>query len=159
MKRILVLMLSALLLLSLCACGEKKGEEAPVDLAAAAQKAVSGLDSEAAPLLQETNEEMLYALYPGLRDISLKQWVLYAHPVTGAPCEVLMIEVAAADVGAAQSALQARIDTAADDTLYPDNAEGWKNNARVSVNGSYLVMAVLPDGVERPAAFDAIFTA
>ena len=63
----------------------------------------------------------------------------------------------AADAERIRSILQNRVDAAANDTAYPENAAGWKNNAVVTVNGNYVVMAVLPDGVEMPAAFKAEF--
>jgi len=156
MKKILCAVLCLMMVLSLAACG-KTAETQSVDLAKVCEEAVATLDSSEAPLFPETSEDMLYSLYPDLQGITLKQWVLYAHPVTGAPCEVLMVEVGSADVDAAKAAIQSRVDTAANDTFYTDNAEGWKNNAKVSVSGNYVVMAVLPEGAEWPAAFEAQF--
>ena len=49
------------------------------------------------------------------------------------------------------------MDNAANDTAYPENAPAWKNNSAVTVNGNYVVMGVLPEGVTLPAAFKAEF--
>ena len=69
-----------------------------------------------------------------------------------------LVEVAnSADTETVRSILQQRVDNAANDTAYPENAPAWKNNSAVTVNGNYVVMGVLPEGVTLPAAFKAEF--
>ena len=157
MKKWTILLLSALLLLSSVACGSKSAA-APVDLQKICDEAIASLDGTEAVFFPSTSEEEIYGVYPELKDIECKQLVAYFHPVLGAPCEVVMVEVAdSADVSAAQAAMQSRIDAVTSDTFYADNAEGWKNSAQVYVTGNYVVMSVLPAGVEKPAAFKAEF--
>ncbi len=140
MKKLLSLLLCAVMVLSLAACGGDKtpqndndqpGDTAQsVDLKKVAEDAIASIDSE---------------------DVILP-------PVAGNACELVMAEAASpADAETVRSILQNRVDSAANDTVYPDNAEGWKNGAVVTVNGNYVVMAVLPSGVEMPAAFKAQF--
>ena len=167
MKKWISLLLCALLVLSLAACGMEKADESgqsggdtqqSVDLKKAAEDALKPLEGTDVVLFPEENAETLDSLYPGLTAVATKQLVVYLPPVVGNACELVMAEAAsAADAERIRSILQNRVDAAANDTAYPENAAGWKNNAVVTVNGNYVVMAVLPDGVEMPAAFKAVF--
>lgn len=168
MKKLLSLLLCAVMVLSLAACG---GDKTPqndndqpsdpaqsVELKKVAEDAIASIDSEDVILLPEENHETIESLYPGLTAVATKQLVVYLPPVAGNACELVMAEAASpADAETVRGILQARVDSAANDTVYPDNAEGWKNGAVVTVNGNYVVMAVLPSGVEMPAAFKAQF--
>ena len=67
--------------------------------------------------------------------------------------ELVMVEVTnGADAETVRGILQQRVDNAANDTAYPENAPAWKNNSAVTVNSNYVVMGVLPEGVTLPAA-------
>lgn len=161
MKRIFVFCM-ALLMLTMTACGAGTADDTrSVDLRAAYEAAIAQVNEElgdnAPVLLEETAVELLDSYYPGLADIKLKQSVFFLSP-TATSCEVAMAEVAdRADAEKLQDVFQARVDEMANDTLYPDEAALWKNNAAVSVNGSYVVLAVLPDGCTVPDAFLAKF--
>ena len=98
-------------------------------------------------------------LEPTLAAIAQKKRIALANKETLVCAgELVMAEAASpADAETVRGILQNRVDSAANDTVYPDNAEGWKNGAVVTVNGNYVVMAVLPSGVEMPAAFKAQF--
>ena len=139
--------------------GQSGGDtQQSVDLKKAAEDALKPLEGTDVVLFPEENAETLDSLYPGLTAVATKQLVVYLPPVVGNACELVMAEAAsAADAERIRSILQNRVDAAANDTAYPENAAGWKNNAVVTVNGNYVVMAVLPDGVEMPAAFKAKF--
>ena len=63
----------------------------------------------------------------------------------------------AADAEIVRQSFQARVDSMANDTTYPEEAGMWKNNATVTVNGNYVVLEVLPDGCTVPDAFLAKF--
>ena len=54
------------------------------------------------------------------------------------------------DVDAARAILQARIDSAAGDTGYPENAVLWQSNAQVQVQGNCLCLIALPEGYTIP---------
>ena len=82
----------------------------------------------------------------------------YCPPVVGFGCELVTVEVTnGTDAATVRGILQKRVDNAANDTAYPENAPAWKNNSAVTVNGNYVVMGVLPEGVTLPAAFKAEF--
>ena len=140
MKKLCVFCM-ALLMLAMTACGkDTSGGGQSVDLRAAYEAAIAQVNEElgdnAPALLEETAVEMLNGYYPGIADIQLKQSVFFLSP-TATSCEVAMVEVA--------------------DTMYPDEAAMWKNSATVSVNGSYVVLEVLPEGCTVPDAFLARF--
>ena len=155
MKKWICLLLALSLVLSLSACG-KKQDTVSVDLQAACDKAIEEVDDSL--VFFPASSEEINSVYPGLSDIECKQLVAYFPPVMGASYEVVMVEVAnSKDVDAVKAIFQTRIDSIVNDTTYPDNAAGWKAGADIYVNGSYVVLSVLPEGVEKPAAFKAEF--
>lgn len=156
MKKLLCMVLCAMLVLSLVACGKPQAKE--VDLAAVAAEEIAVIESSGEVLFPEENPEVIESLYPGLTAVETKQLVVYLPPIIGFPCEIVMVEAAAEeDAEAICVILQNRINAAADDTTYPENAEGWKNRAEVYRNGSFVVMTALPEGIERTAAMKAEF--
>ena len=109
-------------------------------------------------LPEERDSDFVNAQYGGLTLDEYNQFVVYAPPVAGYPCEIVMVE-AKYDIGAdrAEEVFLDRIDKAANDTDYPDNAVGWANNAEVHREGFYVALIVLPDGYELPySVFDLI---
>ena len=170
MKKLLCVLLAAVMVLALAACG---GNDAPaangdndpqqepqtqsVDLKQTAAGAVAALGDEY-PMFPVEDAEELEGLYPGLSAIETKQVVAYQPPVSGFGCELAMVEVAnAADAETVRAIFQQRVDSIANDTAYPENAPAWKNNSAVTVNGNYVVLGVLPEGTDLPAAFKAAF--
>lgn len=170
MKKLLCVLLAAVMVLALAACG---GNDAPaangdndpqqepqtqsVDLKQTAADAVAALGDEY-PMFPVEDAEELEGLYPGLSAIETKQVVAYQPPVSGFGCELAMVEVAnAADAETVCGIFQARVDGFANDTAYPENAPAWKNNAAVTVNGSYVVLGVLPEDTDLPPVFKAEF--
>ena len=168
MKRMITLLLALVLALSLAACGQKEdsiggdtaGDQA-VDLRAAYEAGIKQVQDElgdnAPVLLEETAVELLNSYYPGLENAKLKQGVFFISP-TATSCEVSMVEAeSAADAEIVRQSFQARVDSMADETNYPEEAGMWKNNATVTVNGNYVVLEVLPEGCTVPDAFLAKF--
>ena len=170
MKKLLCILLAAAMVLALAACG---GNDAPaangdndpqqepqtqsVDLKQTAADAVAALGDEY-PMFPVEDAEELEGLYPGLSAIETKQVVAYQPPVSGFGCELAMVEVAnVADAETVRGIFQARVDGFANDTAYPENAPAWKNNAAVTVNGSYVVLGVLPEDTDLPPVFKAEF--
>lgn len=159
MKKLCCIVLTALLVLSLAACGKATPQEdsKSVDLKQAAEDAIAALGDEVVLFPVEDTAE-IESLYPGLTAVETKQLVAYQPPVSGYGCELVMVEVAnSADTETVRSILQQRVDNAANDSTYPENAPAWKNNAAVTVNGNYVVMGVLPEGMTLPDAFKAVF--
>ena len=115
-----------------------------------------GGDSSKSYDLQEVYQEILAAqpenteVYPGLGAIKLKQEVCYQHAVTGF-CEIMLVEVAdSKDVQSVVDIFNQRIDTASDDSFYPETAQLWAQNAQVQTEGNYVAMVALPDGYTVP---------
>ena len=157
MKKICALAVALLTVLALAGCGTQKAP-AEVDLQKAYDAAMESIASEDVVLFPEADESMIESIYPGLGAIECKQTVIALPPVLGNACEVAMVETAsAADAEAVRAIFQSRVDSMANDTTYPDNAQGWKNGAHVSVSGCFVVLAVMPEGIELPAAFLAQF--
>lgn len=187
MKKFIALLLALVMALALVACGAKDngdagkndgdvpsntqtdtdkdtktdGDVQAVDLRAAYDAAIAqvneALGSEAPVLLETTDMDMLDSYYPGIKDVATKQLVAFQSP-TGTACEVIMVEVEnAADAETVRQLFQTRVDSMADNTTYPEEAGMWKNQATVSVNGSYVVLEVLPEGCTVPDAFLAKF--
>ena len=105
-------------------------------------------------LFPETNIGYLNQFYPGLADIELKQLYAGVAPVTNAPFEIILLELAdEADVPDVIEILQARVDKECGDSTYPENAEAWMNNCKITSRGCYVFLAVLMDPCEIPAEF------
>ena len=110
---------------------------------------------EDAPILfPETDVNYLNNFYQGLADVELKQLYAGVAPVTNAPFEIILVEVAnEADVQTVLDIFQARVDRECDDTTYPENAEAWMNNCRITSRGNYVFLAVLMGSCEIPSQF------
>lgn len=110
---------------------------------------------DSAPILfPETNVDYLNNFYPGLADIELKQLYAGVAPVTNAPFEIILVEVAnSEDVQTVKDIFQARVDREAADTTYPENAEAWINNVEITSRDNYVFLAVLMSHCEIPAEF------
>ena len=158
MKRVICVVLALVLTVALVGCGKKEESAANVDLKKVCGEAAESVMANSDMVLFEAAEGEIKMVYPDLDAIKCKQLVGYFPPVMGASYEVVMVEVEnSADVDKVKAILQGRIDTIVNDTSYPDNAAGWKAGAAVYVNGNYVVLSVLPEGMEKPAAFKAEF--
>ena len=167
MKKLLCVLLAVMTVLALAACGGKTPQQnggqqdqpaQSVDLKKAAEDAIASIGNEDIVLMPEEDTDSIEAQYPGLTAVETKQLVVYWPPVVGFGCELVMVEVTnGADAETVRGILQQRVDNAANDTAYPETAPAWKNNSAVTVNGNYVVMGVLPEGVTLPAAFKAEF--
>ena len=159
MKRLIAILLAAMLLLTGCGA-ETAPTEPPVesiDLEALYYQGVAVLDqmgANAPVLFPETDVAYLDQFYPGLADIELKQLYAGVAPVTNAPFEIILVEVAnEADVPTVLEIYQGRVDRESDDSAYPENAEAWMNNCKITSRGCYVFLAVLMKPCEIPAEF------
>ncbi len=114
-----------------------------------------GLDS-----LGLMSEEQTEAHYPGLTDIPMVQCVHYAPLMTGVARELTLIQVEnSEDVESVKAILQARIDAQIDGgAYYLAMAEQWEKNARIVVNGNYLMLAVDEQSASIEEDFNALFS-
>ena len=158
MKRLIVVLLAVLLL---AGCGaEATPTEPPVesiDLEALYNQGVAVLEQmgpNAPVLFPETDVNYLDQFYNGLAAIELKQLYAGVAPVTNAPFEIVLVEVAdEADVPAVLEIYQARVDKESGDSTYPENAEAWMTNCKITSRGPYVFLAVLMNPCEIPAEF------
>lgn len=132
-------------------------EEDLSDLEALYNKGMEVLEEmgdEAPILFPETNIDYLNEFYPGLAEIELKQLYAGVAPVTNAPFEIILVEVAdEKDVKTVLEIYQGRVNRESDDSAYPENAEAWMNNCKITSRGCYVFLAVLMDPCEIPAEF------
>ena len=112
------------------------------------------MGDDAPILFPETDVNYLENFYPGLAAVELKQLYAGVAPVTNAPFEIILVEVAdEADVQTVLDIFQARVDRECDDTTYPENAEAWMNNCRITSRDNYVFLAVLMGSAEIPSQF------
>lgn len=161
-KRLISMLLAVMMLLGILAgCTEQPAPTEPVvelpDLETLYNQGVEKL-AEMGPnapvLFPETNIDYLNQFYVGLADIELKQLFAGVAPVTNAPFEIILVEVAdEADVPTVMEIFQARADKESGDSTYPENAEAWMNNTKITSRGCYVFLAVLMGSCEIPAEF------
>ena len=115
---------------------------------------LSQMGEEAPILFPETDVNYLDNFYQGLAAVELKQLYAGVAPVTNAPFEIILVEVAnEADVQTVLDIFQARVDRECGDTAYPENAEAWMNECRITSRGNYVFLAVLMGSAEIPSQF------
>ena len=177
MKKLVVMFMTLVLLVSLCGCSkvtekptneetnktetvatpepEKTGKkpEPGTALSTFYQAVLDAQPTDAEPLImfEENNPVLIGSFYPGLDAIELSQEAYYMPPIATHPCEIVLVEVAnSADVRKVADIFQARIDNGADDTTYPESAAGWALYAQVHKSGNFVCMIVLPEGYVIP---------
>ena len=162
MKRLILILMAAILVLT--GCGAEPTQSTPtepaveqLDLEALYNQGIEVLEQmgdQAPVLFPETDIGYLNQFYNGLADIELNQLYAGVAPVTNAPFEIILVEVAdEADVSAVIEIYQARMDKESGDSTYPENAEAWINNCKITSRGPYVFLAVLMDPCEIPAEF------
>ena len=105
-------------------------------------------------LFPETDLEYLENFYPGISALNIKQIYVAMAPVTNAPMEIALVEVAEdSDVEVIRDIFQKRIDERSNDTTYPEESAVWKKNGIVTIRGNYVYMAVMTDDYGIPNEF------
>lgn len=141
MKRIVTILMTCVLMVGLLAgCGGKKETVPDVDLTACFDQMVkdAGFDEF---YMTDLEGEMLDSYYPGLSEISTKQFLAKAPMMSGVVNEVVLMQCENEDDAAkAVSILQQRItDQAEGGAWYPESMEAW-SRGQVIQNGTYVVM-------------------
>ena len=164
MKKMISLLMAAVMMLSLAACGGSKTKETKsADLTAFYEETVAGIIEEKGedgfPMMMPLEGEMLDGFYPGLSEIATKQCLINAPAMSAVAAEFALVEVEnAEDVEKVQAILQSRIDTQVDGgAWYPETIEGWKNNSRLVVCGNSLMLVVWEDADAIVESFEALF--
>jgi len=163
MKKIISIVLSLMLVLSLAACGGNGGssaKEAP-DLTKYYEDFMSSLGEGNAPAMMDANEDASYvdSFFPGLNEIELKQSVLQMAMMAQVGFEMDLVEVANADdVDAVKEIFQARKDSqVAGGAFYPAVAESWEKG-EIIVNGNVVALIVAGESqADAVEAFNALF--
>ncbi len=156
MKKLLLPLMAAFLLMGLAACGET-GDKHP-DLTAYYNSMAEtlGWDNES---MAETPDDVLDIYYPGLKDIETKQFIARSVMISATAEEIVLMECnSPEDAQAAKAILQQRVDDQVDGgAWYPSTIETWEN-AQVSVNGSYAALIVSGQDQEKlTEAYNALF--
>ena len=157
MKKTFLLLALVCVLVLLAACGSKPAptEPAPTeptssrDLQMLYQSGITAMGADAPVLFPVSDISELSPLFPGLEEISFRQVSGGLSPVTGAPDEVVLLEVEnSADV-------QKVVDEGAAESMGTDAAitAAWKDNASITTDGNYICLAVFMNGVSIPAEF------
>lgn len=160
-KSLTAIVLTAVLVLGLlagCAAEPQETTAAPLPdlqtLYNQGMETLAQLGDEAPILFPETNIDYINEFYPGIADIELKQFYAGVAPVTNAPFEIILVEVAnAEDVPTVLEIFQSRVDRESGDSAYPENAEAWLNDCKITSRGNYVFLAVLMGSYEVPAEF------
>ena len=156
MKKLVMMLMTMILLVSLCGCNAEaanKGPEPGTALSTFYQAVLDAqpADAEALILFEENNPALINSFYPGLDGIELNQQAYYMPPIATHPCEIVLVEVKnEADVQKVADIFQARIDMGADNTTYPESAAGWAKFAQVHKSGHFVCMIVFPEGYVIP---------
>lgn len=103
--------------------------------------------------------DMLLYSYPTMGDYDFAQVAVYMPMMSAVASELTLIEVKdATDVENAKAILQTRIDTQVDGgAWYPATIQGWVDNARIVVNGNFVMLVVAENADDVVAAFNAKF--
>lgn len=162
---VLALFISALLM----GCGETKTLDEDSEPSATAVDLSQFYDDMKAAhsiegMLEAFDDEMIDNYFPGLRDIPMKQKVVYGTMLSMNTMEFVFVEVEnSSDVNAVEAILQGRIDAqvgteeSPGGAWYPGAIEAWKNNSAVVSNGNYIAMIVWDEYADIVSDFNVLF--
>ena len=156
MKKVMTIVL-ALMMLALTACGGSKNESKDVDLASF----YAGMEEKYdwTQGLVDIEGEMLEAYYPGLSEISTKQFIAKMPMMSAVVNEFVFLQCESEeDAGKAAQILQQRVDMQAEGgAWYPESMEAW-GRAGVIQQGTYVAMIASAEfQAEIEEAFQAQF--
>lgn len=156
MKKLLSILLCAILLPALAVCGGgggNNGQAAP-DLNKYYEDFMATLGADNTPAMMDVETDMIPQVYPGLENYTSKQVVAKMAAITAVPFEFVLLELESeADAQAAASILQARVDSQVNGgAFYPETTAAWEK-AQVITHGN--VAALICAGSEQDQAVDA----
>ena len=159
MRKLRFLVLLTALLLLCSGCGTSPAPSADLQkLYDSGMAAIEKAVGDAPYMEQETDKNVLEMMYPGIGEVDTQQLLVCVSPMSGMPAEVVMIEAKdTANAKRAEDILKARVASQSADSFYPATVAQWKNAAKVTVNGNYVMLAVMPEGVDLPDEFLAKF--
>jgi hypothetical protein len=140
MKKLNILTLALLMIGLLTACGGKTETTKDVDLTAYYDTLAETYEWGDGYMV-DIEGEMLDSYYPGLSDISTKQFIAKMPIMSAVVNEVVLMECESEDDAASAAAiLQDRVTTQAEGgAWYPESMEAWEK-AQVVQQGNYVAM-------------------
>jgi hypothetical protein len=140
MKKLNILTLALLMVGLLTACGAKTETAKDVDLTAYYDTLAETYEWGDGYMV-DIEGEMLDSYYPGLSDISTKQFIAKMPIMSAVVNEVVLMECESEeDAASAAAILQDRITTQAEGgAWYPESMEAWEK-AQVVQQGTYVAM-------------------
>ena len=163
MKKLLSILLSATLLLSLAACGSggndaaDQTQEVP-DLNQYYEDFMASLPEDDTPAMMDVEAAQYY---PGLENVQTKQCVLKAAMIAMVAYEFALVEVEnASDAQTVRDIFQARIDYQIENgAFYPMTLEGWENAEIINQAQGNVVALIVAQGSQDQAvdAFNQLF--
>jgi hypothetical protein len=140
MKKLNILTLALLMVGLLTACGGKTETAQDVDLTAYYDSLAETYEWGDGYMV-DIEGEMLDSYYPGLSDISTKQFIAKMPIMSAVVNEVVLMECESEeDAASAAAILQDRITTQAEGgAWYPESMEAWEK-AQVVQQGNYVAM-------------------
>ena len=108
-------------------------------------------NAEALILFSETSDDYINGLYEGLKDIKMKEKVLYVHPI-GMACEIALVEVENEDdIEKVKKIFEDRIEKGINAAMCDSASQDiWRKRAEIQVKDNCICMIVLPDRYEIP---------
>lgn len=105
-----------------------------------------------------TDAETIDYIYPGLKDVALKQQALYITMMSLNNGELSIVEVEnETDAETVKAIFEKRVQGMIDGgAWYPEPTEIWTNQSRVKLYGSYVLLTVGPDCDNIVADFEAL---
>ena len=142
MKKLMTLVLAAIMMLGLVGCGSKKEEQANVDLTGFYNSLATeyGWDDNTMANLTD-DPELLEMYYPGLSEINTTQLIAKAPMMSSVVNEFVFLQCETEeDAAKAAEILQTRITAQAEGgAWYPESMEAWGRGV-VDQQGTYVAM-------------------
>jgi len=159
MKKLLSILLSMTLLLTLAACGKSDAAPDAPDLNRFYEDYMASLGEENTPAMMDVDADLLPQIYPGLQNISLKQAVLKTAMISSVAYEFALVELEdASKVQEAAGIFQDRIDYQIEaGAFYPSTVEAWEK-AEVITHGNVAALICAWDDQDRAVEeFNSLF--
>ena len=160
MKRLLSILLSMTMLLTLAACGGGGGQtkEAP-DLNQYYEDFMAALGEDNAPAMMDVETAFIAQVYPGLEAYGLKQSVLKTALISMVAYEFALVEVEdASKVQEVADIFQARIDYQIENgAFYPMTLEGWEKAEVITQGNVVALICASDDQAQAVEAFNKLF--
>lgn len=157
-KTVLIAMLALLVTGLLAACGDSGKAAKDVDLETFYNDTATSYEWEENYMIEFT-DDMLDSYYPGLRDITTKQFVARMPMMSSVVNELVFLECESEEDAAKVAAIfQERVDSqAAGGAWYPESMEAWSHGT-VSQQGNYVALIASAEHQDEITdSFNALF--